>query len=302
MLHSILRAWGPGLRVLALLVPIMPLGPMLGIAEVWAAACERPARIVYSMVPESEPREALAAFTPILNDLRESLGIPVDTAVPSSYAAVVEGLMSGAIHVARLGPASYIAARKADPGLKAFATFSRKAGAFGGEGPFYHSLLIVRSGGRFSALRSLQGMRVALVDPDSTSGARLPRRLLPKTTGISLDRYFRRLSYAGDHAQAALAVLKQETDAAFVSSTQLSALVEAGKASAQDFRVLWRSPPIPMDPFVYRDGLCEDIKAKIRNVFYRRDGRLPDAGLKSMDATRILLLGDEAFDILRDVL
>lgn len=297
MPHRILRALAPGRRVIALL-----LFPLLGIAEVQAAACERPARIMYSMVPESEPREALAAFAPILNDLRDILGIPVDTAVPSSYGAVVEGLISGTIHIARLGPASYITAHKADPSLKAFATFSRKAGAFGKEGPFYHSLLVVRSGSKFSALQSLQGMRVALVDPDSTSGARLPRQLLQKVTGIPLDRYFRRVSYAGDHAQAALAVLREETDAAFVSSLQLSALVDLGKASAQDFRVLWRSPPIPMDPFVYRGKLCEDIKEKIRTVFYRRDGKLPDAGLKSMDATRILQLDDEAYDILRDVL
>lgn len=275
---------------------------LIGTSQAFATTCERPPRILYSMVPESDPKEAMVAFTPVLNDLRESLGIPVETIIPSSYAAVVEGLLAGTIHIARLGPASYISARKADPTLTAFATFSRKAGAFGTEGAFYHSLLIVKADSGFSTLQSLKGRRVALVDPDSTSGARLPRKLLPKSTGIPLDKYFGRIGYAGDHAQAAATVLRQEMDAAFISSLQLSSLVDQGKAKAQDFRVLWQSPSIPMDPFVYRGKLCEDLKEKIRAVFYRRDGKLPDAGLKRMDATRILPINDEAFDILRDAL
>ena len=56
-------------------------------------------------------------------------------------------------------------------------------------------------------------------------------------------------------------------DAAFVASHRFDNVVDKGEVKLEDFNILWSSPPIPQDPFVYRNTLCSDIKANIRETF-----------------------------------
>ncbi len=269
--------------------------------QVMAQTCERPARIRYSMVPEGDVETDLAHIQPLLDDLQSSLGIPVDVITPSSYGAVIEGLLAGNVDIARLGPSSYLSAKKSNPGITAFATFSQQEGAFQKEGPFYYSLLVVRSKGRLRQYADLRGATLVLVDPDSTSGAKVPRQLFSKVVGGSLERYFGRISYAGSHVSAAKAVLDGRADAAFVSSFQLSSMVREGKAMKDDFHIMWRSVPIPLDPFVYRGTLCQDVKEKIRSAFLKQGGKNSAPTLNNMNAVRFLSIHDRDYQVIKNL-
>jgi phosphonate transport system substrate-binding protein len=252
-------------------------------------------------VPEGSVKHDLESFQPLLKELRNTLGIPVETVLPSSYGSVIEGLLAGTIDLARLGPAAYVSAKSSDPDIKAFATNAQRAGAFQEEGPFYRSLLIVSTSRTTHTIGSLRGKRLALVDPDSTSGAVIPRKLFADVLGMPLDRHFGRISYAGNHDAAAMAVRENRVDAAFVSSYHLSSLVSSGKAKQMDFKVLWQSPAIPTDPFVYRDNLCKSIKDKIESVFFRRlenDNAMHDNG-----AARVYLpVTDRDYQVIRNLM
>ncbi|NDP58619.1 MAG: phosphate/phosphite/phosphonate ABC transporter substrate-binding protein [Oxalobacteraceae bacterium] len=263
-----------------------------------AADCERPARLRYSMVPEGDVKSDLARFRPLLDRLQATLGMPVEVVTPASYGTVIEGLLAGAVDLARLGPSSYLAARKADPAITPFATFSQPAGAFQSAGPFYQSLLIVRADGPLKQPASLRGVSLALVDPDSTSGNKVPRYFYSQVTGMSLESWFGRVSYAGTHTGAATAVIDGRAAAAFVSSFQLSTMINEGKLLPQELRVLWRSAPLPMDPFVYRGTLCPDITDKIRAVFLGRHGLTEAPVLDGMNAIRFLPIQDSDYRVL----
>ncbi len=269
--------------------------------QVTAENCERPARIRYSMVPEGDVKNDLADIQPLLDDLQSSLGTPVDIIRPSSYGAVIEGLLAGSIDIARLGPSSYLSAKNSNPGITAFATFSQPEGAFQKEGAFYYSLLIVNSKGRLKKHEDLRGATLVLVDPDSTSGAKVPRQLFSQVAGGSLERYFGRISYAGNHISAAKAVLEGRADAAFVSSFQLSTMVREGKATGNNFRVLWRSVPLPLDPFVYRGILCQDVREKIRSAFLGRGGKNSASILNNMNAIRFLPIQDSDYQVIKNL-
>lgn len=266
-----------------------------------AAPCDNPERLRFSFVPQGDVRSDTEAFQPLIERVQTLAGKPVAIVTPASYASVVEGLRAGTIDFALLGPASYAAAKKADPNIMVFATFSKKGGAFDSDGTFYHSLLVTKGRGRFHDIGSLRGATLALTDPVSTSGAVVPRHAFPKASGQAVDAFFGKIVYAGDHDHAALAVLGGQVDAAFVASFHLSDLVRAGKAVPGDFRIVWRSEPIPREPFVYRNQLCEPIKKQIVSVFLKSSADQNKAFLDRFQAQRFVPASDADYRIIHEL-
>ena len=70
-----------------------------------------------------------------------------------------------------------------------------------------------------------------------------------------------------------------------------------------DFNVLWTSPPLPLDPFVLRDALCEDIKQKVTETFLTADQN--DDGrryLGNVHSERFVPMNDADYDVIRSVI
>ncbi|HEY3432960.1 MAG TPA: phosphate/phosphite/phosphonate ABC transporter substrate-binding protein [Rhodocyclaceae bacterium] len=270
--------------------------------EAGAAVCDNPPRLRFSLIPQSDAKKDLAGFRPLLDDLAKELGKPVDAVFPSSYGSVVEGLLAASIDLAMMGPASYTAAKNSDPDVQAFANYVSKAGPFQGEGPTYRSMLIVRSDSKFASKESLKGARLALVDPDSTSGAVVPRKFFSLLVNQPIESFFGRVSYTGGHGKSAETVAGGRVDAAFVSSYLLSDYIVQGKASKETYRILWASEPLPLDPFVYRGRLCPVIKEKIRKVFLANKGEKYRGVLDQLNAVRFSAVTDDDYRIIRETL
>ncbi|MEI7457544.1 MAG: phosphate/phosphite/phosphonate ABC transporter substrate-binding protein [Nitrosomonadales bacterium] len=266
-----------------------------------ASSCDNPERLKFSFIPQGDVRSDTEAFQPLINRVQAMVGKPVSIITPSSYASVIEGLQSGNIDFALLGPASYAAAKKADPDIMVFATYFKKGGAFDSDGTFYRSVLVTKGGGRFKDIDSLHGTTLALTDPNSTSGYLVPQKTFPKVNGQTFESYFGKIVYAGDHDHAALAVLSGQVDAAFVASFHLSDLVRAGKAKPIDFNVVWRSEPIPREPFVYRNRLCATIKKKIVEVFLKSSDEQNKNILDRFQAQRFVPMSDADYKLIRDL-
>jgi len=265
-------------------------------------ACERPQRLRFSFVPQGRDIDQQSAFGPLVEELRARLKMPVDVIVPTSYGGVIEGLIAGAIDVARLGPASYVTARKGDPQITPFASMEQVEPNFaaqGGVSSVYYSLLVTRQQGPYDSVASLKGRVLALADPDSTSGALIPRHLFARQYKLQFDQYFSRIGYSGNHEKSVMAVLNHNADAAFVASTNLSRMISDGQLKKSDVRVLWRSGPIPFDPFVYRGQLCADIRNKIREVFLDKNALRVKLSLDNLRATHFVPVRDADYQIIR---
>lgn len=275
---------------------------LLGLSTVAAhgAACENPPILRISLIPSGDEKKDLVEHQPLLEELRAVLGRPVEIYVPPSYGAVVEGLLSGAVHLARLGPASYVAAKKVDPQVTAFASYVRKANAYQDAGAFYYSLLIVRTDSGIDNIGSLRGKRLALVEPESTSGSLIPRRIFARQVGSPLEKYFGQVGYTGSHVQSVNKVLGGQVDAAFVGSASLAAAL-TDPATMGKIRVIWRSKAIPYDPFVFRGQLCTRLKDKIRDVFLRADGARKATALENLGGVRFVPVSDRDYQSVRDI-
>ena len=275
----------------------------LGIAApVAAQKCDDPKVLKFSLVPTQDSLRELGYYKPILDQLGKNTGKKIEFYMPTSYSSVVEALMGKWVDVAVLGPESYVIARKQDPTIEVFGTYSRLKNGIQEAGPGYKAALITKKGSKFNDVASLKGSVLALVDPASTSGGLVPEVVFPKSAGVpALKSYFSKVVYSGGHDLSAISVAEGKVDAAFVATHRFMETVNAGKVKLEDFNVLWSSPLIPQDPFVYRNTLCDDLKTKIANTFLNvdqnEDGRKYLANVKS---EKVVKMTDADYNIVRE--
>src|SRR3546814_5782760 len=81
-------------------------------------------------------------------------GKKVEFYLPTSYASVIEAMLSGWVDIGMHGPYSYVIAKEKDPTLEVFATYAKHAGHFQKEGAGYQAILVTRSDAKLDSIRS----------------------------------------------------------------------------------------------------------------------------------------------------
>lgn len=264
--------------------------------------CEDPRVLKFSLVPTQDSLRELGYYKPILDQLAKNTGKKIEFYMPTSYSSVVEALMGKWVDVAVLGPEAYVIARKQDPTVEVFGTYSRLKNGIQDAGPGYKSVLITKKGSKFTDVASLKGSVLALVDPASTSGGLVPEVVFPKQANTGpLKSYFSRVVFSGGHDLSSISVVEGKVDAAFVATHRFMETVNAGKVKLEDFNFLWYSPLIPQDPFVYRNTMCDDLKKKIADTFLlvdqNEDGRKYLANVRS---EKVVKMTDADYNIVRE--
>lgn len=239
---------------------------------VQAQTCSDPDTLRVAVIPQTKEQAAARHYDALVETLADELGRNVVFVPVGSYGAVIEGLFDGSIDLAELGPGSYGLARERGTDITVFATMQRQAGATGPAA--YHSVLVTRQDSGLRSLEALKGEAVSLVDPASTSGSIVPRVAMQRLTGAPMENWFARVSFAGSHDSAINAVLNRRVAAAFVADSWVSRAQYQGRPAAEALHIVWRSEPIPSDPFVYQNSLCEPVKQAIHRVFFERQKEL----------------------------
>ena len=286
--------------VLGLVAAVLLAGLSSGAAL--AQACENPKVLRFSLVPTQDSLRELGYYKPILDQLSKNVDKKIEFYLPTSYSSVVEALLGKWVDVAVLGPEAYVIAKRKDSAVEVFATYSRKKDGVQEAGPGYKSVLITKKGSKFTTIESLKGSVLALVDPASTSGALIPDNVFSKQIKSPLKEYFSKVVFSGGHDLSALAVNDGKADAAFVATHRFMETVNAGKVKLDDFNILWSSPLIPQDPFVYRTALCEDLRKKIVDTFLAVDQT--EAGkkyLENVKSEKVVKMTDADYNVVRDV-
>ena len=268
-----------------------------------AAECENPDQLTFAIIPTEETVAELQLYKPITDRMAKLTGKQIEFFMPTSYASVVEGLLSKFIDVAVLGPYSYVIANDKDKNIEVFATYAKRPGHLQEEGPGYKAALVTKKGSKFTSIDSLKGSVLGLVDPGSTSGNLFPRVVFSKNVGGDLDKYFGKVVYTGSHELSTVAVDKGKVDAAFVATHRFDNVVNKGDVKLEDFNILWASPPIPQDPFVYRTPLCQDIKDNIKATFtgLSKDVEGEKNFLDNVKSNRFVEMTSADYDVIRDL-
>ena len=293
----------PGKKLIAGMVTAALISVGLAVnSAALAASCENPDTLTFAIIPTEETVAELQLYKPVTDRMVELTGKKVEFFMPTSYASVVEGLLSKFVDVAVLGPYSYVIANEKDGNIEVFATYAKKPGYLQEEGPGYKGVLISRKGSGLKTIKDLKGKLIGLTDPGSTSGNLVPRVVFSKVIGMDLDDYFKKTVYTGSHELSTVAVHQGKVDAAFVASHRFDNVVSKGEVKLEDFNVIWSSPAIPQDPFVYRSPLCEDVKANIRETFLGlKDEPGAKAFLNNVKSNTFVSMTASDYDVIRDL-
>ncbi|MFO8044774.1 MAG: phosphonate ABC transporter substrate-binding protein [Halomonas sp.] len=216
-------------------------------------------------------------FQPLADYFEEQLGVKMKIQQANDYAAVVQALTAGHIHLARLGGSSYAAGWIDSEGeIEPLVVPAELDGELG-----YHSVLIVRSDSDYESLDDLQGKSLAWADPNSTSGYLVPMVSL-RESGIEPNEFFGNTVFSGGHEQSVIGVLNGSLDSAFTwtskgdNTGQLRMMMDRGMLDRDDIRVIWESPLIPNPLYAVPGDLPEEMKQEITDFFLSLHEERPD--------------------------
>jgi phosphonate transport system substrate-binding protein len=230
--------------------------------------------LTLAVIPAENASTTVDRYTPLTAYLAKQLGVPVKLAVANDYAAVIEAQRAGNAQIAFYGPASYARAIITGVATEPVVVSRHSNGLTG-----YYSVIYVKADSPYQKLDDLKGKKIALVDPNSTSGNNAPRYFLNKL-GFSVEKFFGESIYAGSHDNAVLALAQGTVDAAANSwnsedDSNLTRMITKGvlkdgngKAlTKDDFRVIFKSDFLPEGPYAVLGSLPDDLKAAIKAAF-----------------------------------
>ncbi len=211
----------------------------------------------FALVP-SEDAEAMAeGFEPIRAQMEKDLGMKVNLLRLTDYTSAIESMRAGKVDIAWYGPLSMVLAQQ-QAEASAFAIPMVK-----GKGESYKSMILVKADSAVTSVDGLEGKKLALVDPGSTSGNLLPRFAILKATKRKAEDVLGEVTYAGSHDAALLALQGGSVDACGIQDITYDSFIQKGQLKAADVRIIWTSDPIPASPFGMRKGLDATLAKKV---------------------------------------
>lgn len=230
----------------------------------WAQKANWPRELVIAEVPVESAADYQARYAPFLEYLKSRLGIPAKLFLATDYTAVMLAQAQGQVHVAFYGPGSYVdAIEKAKAPIEAFVKEDSVR-----SGTVYHSLMISKKGSGIKTLADAKGKDFAFVDPESTSGYKVPMTYFCLEAKIRPREYFGRVLFAGNHENVILGVARGTIPVGVTWDTGISIATNKGQIRGlEEFEVIWRSDPIPASPWAYRKDLPSDLKEAIRKAY-----------------------------------
>jgi len=202
---------------------------------------------------------------PIVEILRQRLGMEVEPFVATDYTGVVEALRVNKLDIAFLTPASYVLAKN-EANVRVVLKSERKGI------PFYFAAIITRADSGIRNLEDLRGKTFAFGDSLSTTGNVVPRQMF-KQRGIDPVRDFKQILYSGGHDATVLAVLNGKVDAGATYANSPDSKDTAwmrylkNPEDVEKIRAIAFSEPIPADNLVISANLDEKIAKKIEETF-----------------------------------
>ncbi len=236
-----------------------------GFAQEWKSKYPE---LVYAAVPAENASGVTERLAPWIAYLSQELGVKVTLRIAADYAAVIEGQRAGTIHIADYGPSSYIRAHTVSKGgVESFASLRAVDGSVG-----YYSVAWAKTSAAGTKLEDFKGKNLCLVDPNSTSGNNVPLFSMNKL-GIDPAKFFAKVTNAGSHENAVMAVQQGTCDLAFnwwnsEDDSNLSRMARKGMVKAEDFKIVFRSDKIPGSPYAVLSSLPADLKASITKAFF----------------------------------
>jgi phosphonate transport system substrate-binding protein len=222
-----------------------------------------PDTLIFSYTPVEDPAVYENVFADFIAHLSKVTGKKIKWFGAESYAAQVEALRSGRLHIAGVasGPTPF-AVNLA--GFVPIVAMAKKDNSIG-----YTLQLIVPKDSPIKSIADLKGKRVAHVAPSSNSGDTAPR-ILFKEKGVVPGKDYE-VIYSGKHDNSIMGVVNKDYDAAPVASSVVERMADRGMFKRDDIRIVYESSPFPRTAFGIAYDLKPELQAKIKEAFLTFD-------------------------------
>ena len=247
------------------------------------------------LIPADDAAEMLRAYEPIKEYLSMELGIPVEIQVTSDYTSAINAMKYKHIDMAWFGPFSYVIASNV-AGAEAIVNGVKESTG----SATYKSIIIANTNSGIKTLQDLNGKDFAFVDPASTSGNLMPRKMLI-ANGINPEEDFSNSYYAGTHNAVAYAVSNGKVSAGAIGDNVYERMVSEGELNPENVKIIYESESIPWSPIVVRGDLSEELKEKITQALVNMDKQTINKVDGWGGIARYQEVSDSDYNIIREI-
>jgi phosphonate transport system substrate-binding protein len=240
------------------------------------------------------PREGFIYYREFLNYIGEKINKPVKLVDREGYEGINNLLETGGLEAAFVCSGPYVDGKKKF-GLELLAAPQ----AYGKT--TYNSYIIVPADSTLKSFEELKGKTFAFTDPKSNTGKLVPTYMLAKMNETP-DSFFGKYYYTYAHDRSIEAVGQKLADGAAVDSLIWEYLSRTRPELTSKAKIISRSPPYGIPPFVVRRDISSELKAKIKNAVL--NAHLDPKGaeiLKKMMIDKFVEGEDKAYDSVREM-
>jgi len=193
-------------------------------------------------------------FTPLAEYLSKKVGQPVIIKVAQDYRTNIENIGKNKIHIAFMGPVSYVKM------VKEYGHKPILACLEANKKTFFQGVIITRKDSPIKSLSDIEGKRFAFGDPNSTMSHIIPRFMLIEA-GIPLKKLSSH-SFLKNHCNVALGVLIGDYDTGAVKEEVFNRYKERG------LKAIARTSLTPEHIFVASNNLSAKTVQILREALY----------------------------------
>jgi phosphonate transport system substrate-binding protein len=248
----------------------------------------------WGLIPADDAASMLRQYQPVVDYLSQKLDMEVTLQVTSDYTAAVEAMRYKHIDIAWFGPFTYVLAAD-EAGAEPLVVGVRRDSGLS----TYKTVFVTKADSGIKTLDNLKGHSFAFVDPASTSGCLIPKKIL-LDNGIDIQKDFSTSYYAGTHNAVELAVKNGSVDAGADSDTSYNLMVKAGQIDPNVNVIIHESSPIPGSPIVVRGDLPQDLKDKIQQALIDMDQQIIYTVQGWGDIAKYVKVTPSDYDIIRE--
>jgi phosphonate transport system substrate-binding protein len=241
------------------------------------------------------PTGTLESYSAIVEYISEKLGRPVELVQRRTYAETNDLVRQGEVDIAFVCTSAYVI------GHEEFGMELLVAPQVNQE-TVYYSYLIVPSDSEANSMKDLQGLTFAFTDPLSNSGRLYPTFLVHQL-GENPESFFGRTFFTYSHDDAIQAVATGLADGAAIDSLVYQFTISRHPGLADQVRVIHKSPPFGIPPVVIGPQVRPQFRVELQELFLgMNDDPLATKALSELDIEKFVLIGDTAYDSVRELL
>jgi phosphonate transport system substrate-binding protein len=206
------------------------------------------------------PKETFSYYRELLDFIGAKMNRKVSLIQRKTYEEINELFINGQVDLAFICSGPY-AVDKKKYGFEALATPIVR------EKPFYHSYLIVNKNSAYKNLNDLRDKVFAFTDPDSNTGALVPKYWLSKM-GETPESFFKSFTYTYSHDNSIMAVARALVDGATVDGHKWEYFQAKNPIYSSRTRILKISEPFGSPPLVASIALPPIDKEQIQEYVF----------------------------------